>query len=93
MSHSSVSARDLLRAMQFPRLVPVIKKVFEIHNSKLGKMMVICEWDDNTKTRATCAPDDTYDVEVGIAVCIRKKFLPEKQFKYLMKKKVSTLFH
>ena len=35
-------------------------------------------WSDNTKTIVKCQPGDTYSKELGLAMCISKKFLGNK---------------
>lgn len=52
-------------------------------NVKIEKVIfndpaTIVIWSDNTKTIVKCQPGDTYSKELGLAMCISKKFLGNK---------------
>lgn len=51
---------------------PKIKKVI------FNEPATIVIWSDNTKTVVKCQKDDTYSKEVGLALCIAKKYLGNK---------------
>ena len=73
-----------------------IKRIFEIHSAKNKQTqqyqdIVIIKWNDRTETRATCDVNDKFDLEQGINICTRKKFLPEKQLQFVMKKRVTVV--
>jgi hypothetical protein len=50
-----------------------------------GRVMIVL-WDDKTKTRATCAPDDTFDPLIGFAVCLSKKLYGKKKLARMLRK-------
>lgn len=43
-------------------------------------------WNDGSKTRSTCAPEDTFDAKIGFAVCLMKKLYPKKQRDRILKR-------
>ena len=51
---------------------PAIKKVI------FNDPATIVIWSDDTKTVVKCQPGDTYSEELGLAMCISKKFLGNK---------------
>ena len=51
---------------------PTIKKVV------FNKPATVVIWSDNTKTVVKCQPGDEYSKELGLAMCISKKFLGNK---------------
>ena len=51
---------------------PSIKKVI------FNDPATVVIWSDNTKTVVKCQPGDTYSKELGLAMCISKKFLGNK---------------
>lgn len=51
---------------------PKIKKVI------FNEPATIVLWSDNTKTVVKCQKGDTYSKEVGLAMCIAKKYLGDK---------------
>lgn len=64
-------------------MAPKIKKVV------INRPVVVAVWEDGERTRATCSKEDTFDPEVGLAVCMRKKILPEKQFARVLRRAVT----
>ena len=75
---------------------PTIKKIFVIYSalnrvSQERQNIVVVKWSDGTETRATCDSTDNFDPEVGVGVCVRKKFLPEKKLRYLLQKKTTVV--
>lgn len=40
--------------------------------------VVVCLWEDGTKTRATCGENDEFDIQVGISVCLGKRIFGKK---------------
>jgi hypothetical protein len=50
-----------------------IKKVIVSDN------VTVVLWSDGSKTRATCAPEDTFDPKIGIAQCLLKKSYGKKK--------------
>jgi len=55
-----------------PNKTPSIKKVI------FNDPATIVIWSDDTKTVVKCQPGDTYSKELGLAMCISKKFLGNK---------------
>jgi len=41
-------------------------------------------WDDNTKTVAKCAPEDTYSKYVGLSICVLKKLIGNQEYAELL---------
>ena len=65
------------RAFNLPVLSPYSR------NPKIKKVIfndpaTIVIWSDDTKTVVKCQPGDTYSEELGLAMCISKKFLGNK---------------
>jgi hypothetical protein len=48
--------------------------------------VTIVLWDDGTKTRSTCAPDDTFDPVIGLAQCLLKKVYGKRKIASLVKR-------
>ena len=70
--------RDLSGAFVVPgcsRIIPRIKSI--LFNEKKKVTTII--WNDNTKTMAKCTGDDDYDEEIGVAICIAKKYYDNNQ--------------
>ena len=57
------------------RIIPRIKSI--LFNEKKKVTTII--WNDNTKTMAKCTADDDYDEEIGVAICIAKKYYDNNQ--------------
>ena len=55
-----------------PDKTPSIKKVIFNYST------TVVIWSDNTKTVVKCQPGDVYSKELGLAMCISKKFLGNK---------------
>ena len=64
--------RDL---REWVRIIPRIKSI--LFNEKKKVTTII--WNDNTKTMAKCTADDVYDEEIGVAICIAKKYYDNNQ--------------
>lgn len=60
---------------EWVRIIPRIKSI--LFNEKKKVTTVI--WNDNTKTMAKCTSDDDYDEELGVAICIAKKYYNNNQ--------------
>lgn len=60
-----------------PSVIPV-KKQLEIKNVIFNDPATIVIWSDDTKTVVKCQEGDTYSKELGLAMCISKKFLGNK---------------
>lgn len=60
---------------EWVRIIPRIKSV--LFNEKKKVTTII--WNDNTKTMAKCTDDDDYDEEIGVAICIAKKYYDNNQ--------------
>ena len=43
-------------------------------------------WNDGTRTRSTCAAEDTFDPVIGFSRCLCKKMFTRKQFDKIMRK-------
>lgn len=59
----------------WPHIIPRIKSI--LFNEKKKVTTII--WNDNTKTMAKCTSDDDYDEEIGVAICIAKKYYNNNQ--------------
>ena len=57
------------------RIIPRIKSI--LFNEKKKVTTII--WNDDTKTMAKCTSDDDYDEELGVAICIAKKYYGNNQ--------------
>lgn len=60
--------------------VPKIKNV--IHSNNVCTIL----WDNDTKTQATCHPEDIYNKDTGVLVAFLKKFMPTKDVIELVEK-------
>ena len=60
------------RPFILPDIKSTIKKVI------FNDPATIVIWNDNTKTVVKCQPGDTYSKELGLAMCISKKYLGNK---------------
>lgn len=60
---------------EWVRIIPRIKSI--LFNEKKKVTTVI--WNDDTKTMAKCTDDDDYDEEIGVAICIAKKYYGNNQ--------------
>ena len=68
------------KSHNFPGVLPngtYIKEVI------YHKPATIVFWSDNTKTICKCHNDDVYSEETGLAMCICKKILSNKEFKHI----------
>lgn len=52
------------------QIIPVIKDVKNINDK-----IVIISFDDNTEEKAICSPEDTFNFEHGVCICLMKKIL------------------
>jgi hypothetical protein len=78
LSMNITKPRDLSGAFVVPgcsRIIPRIKSI--LFNEKKKVTTII--WNDNTKTMAKCTADDDYDEEIGVAICIAKKYYDNNQ--------------
>jgi len=78
LSMNIMKPRDLSGAFVVPgcsRIIPRIKSI--LFNEKKKVTTII--WNDNTKTMAKCTADDDYDEEIGVAICIAKKYYGNNQ--------------
>lgn len=50
--------------------IPYVKKV-EIYNERVVKVTFV----DDTFTKSVCSPNDRFDVDVGITICLMKRWL------------------
>lgn len=58
-----------------------------IKNVIFNNPVTVVIWNDGTKTLVKCQPDDTYSKELGLAMCIAKKFFGNKgSFNEIFKK-------
>jgi len=64
-----------------------VKKDSPIKKVIFNDPATIVIWSDNTKTVVKCQPGDTYSKELGLAMCISKKYLGNKgNFNEIFKK-------
>jgi hypothetical protein len=59
---------------------PAIKKII------VRESVTIILWSDGTKTRSTCAPDDTFDPAIGLGQCLLKKVYGKRKIASLVKR-------
>lgn len=67
---------DLERMNTAPEILPMwldADKVIFSEDNKTKQVSTIILWADGTKTMVTCAEDDDYSKEAGIAYCYVKK--------------------
>lgn len=62
----------------FPGVLPNNIYIKEIIYNEPATIVL---WSDKTKTVCKCHPDDTYSKESGLAMCICKKLMGNKEFK------------
>lgn len=62
---------EMLKAIDRRRESPIKNVIFNYPAT-------IVVWNDGTKTVVKCQPDDAYNRETGLAMCIAKKFLGNK---------------
>ena len=66
-----------------------IMKVLEIKDIDIIKgkdgnpKVIIVTFNDNTKTKAVCSEDDTFDFELGINICMMKKIYGKGYYKFI----------
>jgi hypothetical protein len=68
-----------------------ISKIVVFSPPRFNKVIVrenitIVLWDDGTKTRSTCAPDDTFDPAIGLGQCLLKKVYGKRKIASLVKR-------
>lgn len=51
-------------------IIPHVKKV-EIYNERVVKVTFV----DDTFTKSVCSPNDRFDIDVGITICLMKRWL------------------
>ena len=75
-----VSPQTTLRGKlyNFPGVLPTNVYMKEVIYHKPATIVF---WSDGTKTVCKCHDDDTYSEETGLAMCICKKMLGNKEFK------------
>ena len=66
------------RNMDFTGSFVIIPRIKSILFNEKKKVTTII-WNDNTKTMAKCTGDDDYDEEIGVAICIAKKYYDNNQ--------------
>lgn len=59
-------------------------KSFAIKEVIYSNPATVILWDDNTKTVAKCHPEDEYNPETGLTVCVLKKLIGGVAVKDLM---------
>ena len=76
----TVSPQTTLRGKvyNFPGVLPTNVYMKEVIYHKPATIVF---WNDGTKTVCKCHDDDTYSEETGLAMCICKKMLGNKEFK------------
>ena len=77
--------REKVEVDRIRKLVPntEAKRVEKIIINR--KVMVVI-WDDHSKTKSTCSPDDTFDPMIGFAMCLAKKTYGKKKLIRMLKK-------
>ena len=75
LSMNIVKSRNRDFTGEWVRIIPRIKSI--LFNEKKKVTTVI--WNDDTKTMAKCTSNDDYDEELGVAICIAKKYYGNNQ--------------
>jgi hypothetical protein len=63
-----------------PNFVPAIKSVI------VRDRVTVVIRNDGSKTRSTCAPEDTFDPSIGIGQCLLKKVYGKRKLERIIKK-------
>jgi hypothetical protein len=66
------------RSMDFTGSFVIIPRIKSILFNEKKKVTTII-WNDDTKTMAKCTSNDDYDEEIGVAICIAKKYYGNNQ--------------
>jgi hypothetical protein len=76
------SGGNSFSAISFSTLsdVPKVRKVF------VNNKTTVVLWDDATRTRSTCSPEDTFDIKIGLSVCLAKKLYGKKLLARIIKR-------
>ena len=78
-----LSARFRCRMISSYGMVSANPFLVDVKNPSIKKVIfndpaTVVIWSDNTKTVVKCQPGDVYSKELGLAMCISKKFLGNK---------------
>jgi len=72
----NVIGGDCIGTLTCEPIFRVVHKVPEIIDVKvINKKVVIVTFIDGTQTKAVCDKDDTFNLEVGIGICITKRLM------------------
>ena len=72
----NVIGGDCIGTLTCDSIFHVVHKVPEIIDVKvINKKVVIVTFIDGTQTKAVCDKDDTFNLEVGIGICITKRLM------------------
>lgn len=72
----NVISNDCIGTLACEPIFRVVHKVPEIIDVKvINKKVVIVTFIDGTQTKAVCDKDDTFNLEVGIGICITKRLM------------------
>lgn len=74
----SFQTTNRIKVYNFPGVLPTNVYMKEVIYHKPATIVF---WSDGTKTVCKCHDDDTYSEETGLAMCICKKMLGNKEFK------------
>lgn len=82
LTTTSTQTTTRVKVYNFPGVLPtnVYMNVY-MKEVIYHKPATIVFWSDGTKTVCKCHDDDTYSEETGLAMCICKKMLGNKEFK------------
>lgn len=76
MDTGNVISADCIGTLTCEPVFHTVHKVPEIIDVKvINKKVVIVTFIDGTQTKAVCDKDDTFNLEVGIGICITKRLM------------------
>lgn len=78
LTTTSTQTTTRVKVYNFPGVLPTNVYMKEVIYHKPATIVF---WSDGTKTVCKCHDDDTYSEETGLAMCICKKMLGNKEFK------------
>lgn len=80
MDTGKVIGGDCIGTLTCEPIFHVVHKVPEIIDVKvINQKVVIVTFIDGTQTKAVCDKDDTFNLEVGIGICITKRLMSDDE--------------
>ena len=77
---TKINGRDIIITDNVIDITPEVTDVY------FNDPATVVKWSDGTKTVVVCQKGDTYNAETGLAMCIAKKALGNRDFGRLMNK-------